>query len=209
MRKTLLMVPLFSVWVVTALADNPSKPDSSNVSHVEKMVGNWDVDCSKEVCLVMLYYNNGAGDTTTVVKVDKATLKPENFAFMIAGSVDQDKGFVAQFVKTLIDEKNPKCAGGPDTPRPAECYHKQRLEDEVFNGPFTSCDDKGCFARMPGQYIGDEGTPGRIDLLEQYETEDDVLLLWKDKNDKLQSVMLEVYGFKKAYDAALDILSEK
>lgn len=212
MRKTVLAIPLLSLWAVIALADQPPKPDpsaASDTSHIVKMVGNWQVECSKEVCLIILYTTNGAGDNTTVVKVDKATMKPENFAFTIVQPVDEAKGFVAQFAKTFVDDKNPKCAGGPDASRPVECYHKQLLDDEVFNGPFTSCDDKACFAKTPGQYIGDEGTIGRIDLLKQYEGDDDVVLMWADKAGKTQSVALGIYGFQKAYDTALSILSGK
>lgn len=204
MRKSVLAIPLLSLWLFTALAD-----PTSDAPNIIKMVDNWRVECGKEACLIILYYNNGAGDNTTVVKVDKETMKPENFAFMIVGSIDEEQGFVAQFSKTYVDEKNPKCVGGQDASRPVECYSKKLLDNEVFNGPFTKCDDKGCFARIPGQYIGDEKTPGRIDLLEQYENDDDVLVMWEDKSGETRSVALEVYGFKKAYDTALSILSGK
>ena len=212
MPKLALAIPLLSVWAAVALADTPPKSNANPASDaftVVKMADNWRIECSDEVCLVMLYRTNGAGDNTTVVKVDKATLKPENFAFTFVGSVDQEKGFVAQFSKTIVDGKDFRCAGDADAVRPVECYHKELLDNEVFNGPFTSCDDKGCFAKIPGQYIGAEGTPGRIDLLEQYENDDDVIVMWNDKSGKLQHVMLGIHGFKKAYDTALSILSGK
>jgi hypothetical protein len=174
----------------------------------DQMVGNWEVQCSKEACLVILYRSPGVPvDNTTVVKVDKATMKPENFGIMISGDINENNGFVAQFVKTEVDMANPKCAGGPDTPRPADCYQMKRLPDKVFNGPFDDCKSNGlCFANIPGQYIGDEKTPGRIDLLDEYENDDSLLVLWNDKKGNLKSVMLDIYGFRKAYDTALSVL---
>lgn len=198
-----------SVSLMALLFWASSVPAAGDAFHTVKKAGNWQIECSDEVCLVMLYITNGAGDNTTVVKVDKATMKPENFAFSFVGSVDREKGFVVQFAKTIVDDKNPKCAGGPGASRPVECYHTQLLDNEVFNGPFTTCDDKGCFAKVPGQYIGDAGTPGRIDLLEQYENDDDVFVAWADKTGKLQKAVLGIYGFKDAYDTALSMLSGK
>ncbi len=176
----------------------------------DKIVGNWEVQCSKEACLVILYRSPGVPvDNTTVVKIDKATMKPENFGIMISGEINENNGFVAQFVKTEVETANPKCAGGPDTPRPVECYEQKRLPDKVFNGPFDACKSNGlCFAKIPGQYVGDEKTPGRIDLLNEYENDDSLLILWDDKKGKLKSVMLDIYGFRKAYETAISILSK-
>jgi hypothetical protein len=174
-----------------------------------KTVGNWEVTCSEEVCLVLLNKTNGAGDTTAVVKVDKATLKPENFGFVVAGSIKSKDGIVVQFVKTTIDSKNPKCAGDANGRRPVDCYDTKALENAVFNGSFSECDPGMCIAKVPGQFIGDENTPGRIDLLKHFENDDSVLIRWNSESGKLQSKLLDIAGFKAAYDTALSILSAK
>lgn len=175
----------------------------------EHMVGNWEVSCSKEVCLVMLYITNGAGDDTTVVKIDKVTMKPENFGIMITGDIKKEHGFAAQFVKTEVDSTKPECVGGPEAPKPSTCYSFKLLANKVFNGLFSDCDEQRCFAKIPGQYIGDKGTPGQIDLLKEYENDNSLLVIWNDKKDNLKRVMLDIDGFTQAYDTAISVLNKQ
>lgn len=98
-------------------------------------VGNWQVECSAEVCLVTLY-KTGAGDNSVVVKIDKPTMKPDNFGFLVSGRVDKSKGFVAMFAKTTVDSSRRGCAGSANGRRPADCYHVEVVKDTTFNGPF-------------------------------------------------------------------------
>lgn len=172
----------------------------------DHMVGNWKVQCTRESCLVMLYMTHSAGNNTTMVKIDRTTLKPDNFGIAISGDVDEAKGLTAQFVKTVVDTKNPKCKGGPETPKPVRCYHQELLANKAFNGLILGCDNHKCFAKFPGQYIGKQGSTGRIDLLKEYESNDSLLVMWNDTNGNMKSVMLDIDGFKQAYDMALAVL---
>ncbi len=195
-RALLLMALLLPATRMLA-ADSPFVYDH--------MVGNWKVQCSRESCLVMLYITHSAGNNTTVVKVDRAGMKPDNFGIVISGEVDEEKGLTAQFVKTVIDISDPVCKGGPDKPKPVHCYHQELQANKSFNG-ILDCGYQKCFAKFPGQYLGAEGTPDRIDLLKEYENNDALLVMWNDKHGNLKSVMLDIDGFKQAYDTALSVL---
>ena len=195
------------IFVLSAILLLPATGALASDQHViyDRKLGNWNVQCTREFCLVTLIVTHGAGNTTTVVKIDRATLKPDNFSIVISGNVDQEKGVTVQFVKTLVDAKNPECAGGPQAPKPVQCYRQELLAHKTFNGNLD-CGYQKCFAKFPGQTIGTQGSPGRINLLNEYEDDDALLILWNDKNGNLKTVMLDIDGFKQAYDAALSVL---
>ena len=195
------------IFVLSAILLLPATGTLASDQHViyDRKLGNWNVQCTREFCLVTLIVTHGAGNTTTVVKIDRATLKPDNFSIVISGNVDQEKGVTVQFVKTLVDAKNPECAGGPQAPKPVQCYRQELLAHKTFNGNLD-CGYQKCFAKFPGQTIGTQGSPGRINLLNEYEDDDALLILWNDKNGNLKTVMLDIDGFKQAYDAALSVL---
>lgn len=172
--------------------------------HIKKTVGNWEIECAPKVCLLILTVTN-AGDNTTFMKIIGD--KPDNFGFMVSGGdIDESKGIVVTFAKTTIDSSRKECAGGADASRPADCYHIELLDKETFNGPFTDCDAKACIVKIPGQYIGDKDTPGRIDLLEQFENDSSLFLMYEDKQGTVHKKAVAIDGFKDAYNAALDIL---
>lgn len=168
-------------------------------------VGNWHVECSNQACLVTLY-KTGSGDNSVVVKVDKPTMKPDNFGFLVSGNIDKSKGIVVTFARTTVDSNKPGCAGGSDTSRPTKCYQVTLLDQTTFNGSFEDCKQGLCFAKTSGQYVGPEGSPGRIDLLRQFEDNDFVIVIHENKGGTVRRVMLNISGFRSAYEAALSML---
>jgi len=93
----------------------------------------------------------------------------------------------------------------PHAPKPVQCYRQELLAHKTFNGNLD-CGYQKCFAKFPGQYAGTKDAPASIDLLKEYEEDDALLILWNDKDGSLKTVMLDIDGFKRAYDTALSVL---
>lgn len=177
-----------------------------DVPTFKKDVSGWSVECTPQVCLIMR--NESAGGLHGVAaKVVGADHKIDNFGFMVGADIDQSKGFAAVFVRTVVDAKRPECAGDKEGKRQPDCYTMKTLDDTAFNGPFDDCDKTACFARIPGQYIGDpKKDKVYVDLLEQFQTEDLIVLLTDDKQDNLKRNAVTIAGFKDAYQAAIAFL---
>lgn len=171
-------------------------------------VGNWQVQCQKGACLVTLVVTK-AGNNTVTVKVDGATLKLDNFGFLVSGDIESDAGIVVTFAKTTTDPTNPACSGGKRAKRPAGCYHLKILKDEMFRAPFLGCQGNLCFAKVAGRFTSNGKNPKEIDLLSQFEEDNFVLFVYRTKKGKLKDLMLDIDGFETAYNAALSILSHQ
>jgi len=197
---------MWALLVLTAMLVSPLALAADDAPSFKKEVSGWTVECTPQDCLIMRDETDG-GFRAVVVKVVGADHKIDNFGFMVGSDIDQAKGFAAVFVRTEVDTKRPECAGDSEGKRPADCYTLKTLDDTAFNGLFDDCDKKACFARIPGQYIGDPKKDKQyVDLLEQFQTEDLILILVDDKQDNLKRNAVTIAGFKDAYQVALGFL---
>lgn len=196
---------VFRLVMLLALFPSVTAAAAGQSTHARN-VGNWQVQCRQGVCLVTLLVTH-AGNNTAVVKVDKATMRPDNFGFEVSGNIDRAAGLMVAFAKTTVDSSNPACdeAGAK---KPANCFKVKLLTDQMFSAPFLACQGGLCFSRIPGQFVAKGNNPKGIDLLRQFETEDFLAFVYRNKGGHLEDRMLDIDGFKKAYNTALSILSQ-
>lgn len=171
-------------------------------------VGNWQVRCRQGACLVVLFVTHAANNTV-VVKVDGTTMEPANFGFEVSGEIDSHAGLIATFARTTVDSANPACGGGKQAKKPVGCYHLKVLKDEMFRASFLACQGKLCFAKVPGRFAAVGNDPKGIDLLRQFEADNLVLFVYRNKEGQLKRRVLDIDGFKTAYDAALSVLRQQ
>jgi hypothetical protein len=191
--------------LIAAAFSSVSIAVKAEVLRVVKDSGNWSVDCGASKCLV-IHEELPRANRRIVVEIEKTSHKVADFRFAVTGDASDEKEFVAVFMHTQADKSQTDCEENKGEAKPPLCFSDMPLDDASFNGSFISCHEGLCFAQINGQYADDARHKNRVNLLDQFENNHFIVVLFKDKTGSVRREVMDISGFKDAYQITLDAI---
>lgn len=154
----------------------------------------WDTRCVEKSCVLFTEVLGESGSPTAAedpskfvaigVKLDRSTLKPQSFVFLVPPNAEQNQGVVISFGKA-------KKKGDPWTTE-LDVHGASRI-------PVTSCNKDTCVVEVLGGLLEEGKGSHKTDLLHEFLHSEYFLFLYRSEG-KSHSNMVLLSPFKEAYE---------
>ena len=154
----------------------------------------WDTRCVEKTCVLFTEVLGESGSPTAAedpskfvaigVKLDRSTLKPQSFVFLVPPNAEQNQGVVISFGKAKKE---------------GDHWTTELDVDGASRIPFASCDKNTCTVQVPGGLLEEGKESHRTDLLYEFLHSGYVLFLYWGQG-KAHSNMVLLSPFKKTYE---------
>ena len=95
-RFVLALGAVAFLGALSACSSSPSTTSGGN-GESTRVVGNWEIDCNSQMCLIYLINTLGAGVNNVVIKLDKPSMKVDHFGFVISGDIGPNSDIGEEF----------------------------------------------------------------------------------------------------------------
>lgn len=164
-----------------------------------KTLGKWTVECASGTC--QLSTATKAGDTGFLdLGGPKGELK--DFGFLVAGDVDAQHPMSFEFAHLVADKSKKGCEHATDIAKFPDCFNFDARKEDGFSGPVTACKGGMCISKL----TGDPDIERQV--IPRFQGFEFVLVLFRDPKGELQDRVLDIRGFKAAYDEAMKQLAQ-
>jgi hypothetical protein len=165
----------------------------------DKTPGNWRLKCASGTC--QLSAVNKAGDEVFLeLEGPKGGLR--DFGFLVKADIDAQRPLGFEFAHLVADKGKKGCAQATDMAHFPHCFDFKARDEDSFSGPITACKGGICISKL----MGDADTEQTV--IPRFQGFEYVLLVFRDSKGELQDRVLDISGFKAAYDDAVGRLAQ-